>query len=440
MPPPKTRRRPIGFPEARSGNSEGQPAPREEDEQGIGWDDVGMVPEEEANTEGELEDLNIHPIGMDRHSDSPNPMSPCQAAYLDRAVDEQVNNQEPDSVVSVLAEVPSAQPATLPPRGGISPPRRVVTWASSAHAPHRARQERDAEGASVSTTAPPISLPSPASFVSSSSFSGTGRSILRLRSPPKAARIPASRRRPPPCDQSSKPLFTIRVETPPTVEFTAPTPPPLEDSQPFTPSLDSSQFQDADEPMPLIESWADIMEREDAQQSAPAASVSATLATIPAPVAAINAAAASLSELQTPAVSTAGLSLVPPTSATPAPPVQSVTAIPGVLHLEAPTGASTAVVDSRRLLTDDDITHGVRLASTADADVIVNSLMSSFRTSQSREELTRLVSLMLDILWDTSVFLRERISVARLQEQSSDDILDEVMRQLQRFVGKRSKE
>jgi len=67
-------------------------------------------------------------------------------------------------------------------------------------------------------------------------------------------------------------------------------------------------------------------------------------------------------------------------------------------------------------------------------------LMNSFRTTESREELTRLVSLMLDILRDTSLFLRERISVARLREESSDDILNEVMRQLQHFVGKRSKD
>jgi len=380
-----------------------------------------MVPEEETNAE-ELEDPNVHPISMDRHSDSPNPLSPRQAANLDRGVEEVIfNNQEPDSEASILIEVPSAQPATSLSRVGTSPPRRVVTWASSAHVSHRSRQERGEEGAFVPITAPPMSLPSPASFVSSSSLSGPGHGILRLRAPPKAARVPASRRRPPPCDQSTKLLFAIRVDTPPTVEFTAPTPPILDDSQPFTPALDSSQFQDADEPMPLVGTWADIMELEDARQSAAAAAVSAALATIPAPVDAINAAVTTPSEPPTPAVTTAGLSLVPPTSATLALPVQSVTAIPGVLHFEAPTGASAAVIDSRRLLTDDDITHGVRLASSADADVIVNSLMSSFRTSESREGLTRLVSLMLDILRDTSVFLRERISVARLCEEPDDD-------------------
>ena len=225
----------------------------------------------------------------------------------------------------------------------------------------------------------------------------TGRGILRLRAPLKAACVPASRQRPPPCDSLPKPLFAIQVTPPPTVEFTAPTPPILDDSQPFTPSLDSSQFQDADEPTPLTGTWAEIMEQEDAQQSAATAAVSAALATLPAPVAAINTAATILPEPQAPVVSTAEPLPVPPTSVAPALSVQSTIAIPGVMHLETPTGISAAIVgppvDSRRLLTDDDITHGVPLASVANADIIVNSLMGSFRTSYSREQLTHLVSL-----------------------------------------------
>jgi len=127
------------------------------------------------------------------------------------------------------------------------------------------------------------------------------------------------------------------------------------------------------------------------------------------------------------------ISLAPPT-----------VAIPGVMHIGTPVGASAAVIDpqpdTRRLLTDDDITHGVRLASTIDADVIVSTLLSSFRTTYTREELTHIVGLILDVLRDTCVFLRERISVARLREELSDDILNDIMRQLLRYVGGRPRE
>ena len=57
-----------------------------------------MVPEVEGIAEEEMEDLNVQPVGMDRHSDSPNPVSPHQAAYLDIAVDEQLGSNEPDSL------------------------------------------------------------------------------------------------------------------------------------------------------------------------------------------------------------------------------------------------------------------------------------------------------------------------------------------------------
>jgi len=102
------------------------------------------------------------------------------------------------------------------------------------------------------------------------------------------------------------------------------------------------------------------------------------------------------------------------------------------MHLGTPASASAAAVEPQP--------DGVRLASTADADIIVNSLLSSFRTTYARKELTHLVSLMLDVLRDTSVFLRERISVARLREEPSDDILNEIMRQLLRYIGGRPRD
>jgi len=52
-----------------------------------------------------------------------------------------------------------------------------------------------------------------------------------------------------------------------------------------------------------------------------------------------------------------------------------------------------------------------------------------------REELLHIVQLLFDLQRDTSVFLMERISVAHLTDQPSDDILDEVIRLLQRFIS-----
>jgi len=294
----------------------------EEDHEGVGWDESGMAPEVEGRAEEEMEDLNVQPVGMDVHSDSPIPMSPRQAASLDRAVEEAIfNNQEPDSITSVLVEVPSTQPAISPPPMQTEPslPRRVVVRALSAGGRGARPKVRDSKkpGQHTPTGVPPLDF-LPPTTESFSAFTGaTGRGILRLRAPPKVARVPAPRRRPPPCSLLPRPAFTIRVSPPPTVEFTAPTPPILEDSQPFTPSLDSSRFQDVDEPTPLTGTWAEIMEREEAQESDAAAAVSAALATLPAPVAAINAAAATLPEPQTPMVPTVMSFPIPPTMAAP---------------------------------------------------------------------------------------------------------------------------
>ena len=51
-----------------------------------------------------------------------------------------------------------------------------------------------------------------------------------------------------------------------------------------------------------------------------------------------------------------------------------------------------------------------------------------------RPQLLHIVQLLLDLLRDTSGFLTERIFVARLANQSSDEILDEVVRLLRRFT------
>jgi len=52
----------------------------------------------------------------------------------------------------------------------------------------------------------------------------------------------------------------------------------------------------------------------------------------------------------------------------------------------------------------------------------------------TREQLLHIMQLLFDVQRDTSVFLTERITVARLTDQSSDEILDEILSLLRRFT------
>jgi len=243
------------------------------------------------------------------------------------------------------------------------------------------------------------------------------------------------------------PQLSIPVPLVPTVEFTASTP-PLEDSQLFASQSETSQFQDADEDYrPLTGSWGDIVEQEEQANSAAAAAVSAVLASLPIPVAAINAAAGDTT--MSPVVTTATVESPP---ATPIPIAslllsssttvsESTVKLPRVSTGKSGTmGASPAATaatapDTRRLLQDMDIMYAIRLAPAPDAEVTTDALLTSFRSTMSCEELLHIVQLLFDLQWDTSVFLTEGIAVARPTDQLSDDILDEITRLLRRFIG-----
>ena len=93
-----------------------------------------------------------------------------------------------------------------------------------------------------------------------------------------------------------------------------------------------------------------------------------------------------------------------------------------------------AAPDSRRQLDDGDITYAIRLAPTPNANTITDALLASYRTPLTRPQLLHIVQLLLDLLRDTAGFLTERIFVARLSDQSSDEILDEIVRLLSRFT------
>jgi len=105
--------------------------------------------------------------------------------------------------------------------------------------------------------------------------------------------------------------------------------------------------------------------------------------------------------------------------------------------VEAPgasTGEARTATVSTAAATSADITYAVRLVPTPDADAVTDALYSSFRTTMTRDQLLHTVQLLFDLQQDTSVFLTERITVARLTDQPSDEILDEVLRLLRRFT------
>ena len=99
------------------------------------------------------------------------------------------------------------------------------------------------------------------------------------------------------------------------------------------------------------------MEGEDARETAAAAAVSAALATLPIPVAATNVTTATVTGPQAPSMPTAVSHLISSTVAVPISLAPSTVAIPGVMHIGTPVGASAAVIDpqpdTRRLLTDE---------------------------------------------------------------------------------------
>jgi len=212
-------------------------------------DDLGMAHEIVVNLEEEVEDLNADLLTTDRESDSPQPMSSREEAAMDIF--------EPDSVLSedtdadILRVVPSTQPVS--PR---TPPQRVTRRYSE----HRVARSR----------LPP---PPPAS-ASTPDFPATGmsggRGILCLHAPPKSARTPALRRRPPPCSALPLPQWTFTVRDTPIVEFRAETPTVLDPtSEPGNRLPLTDVFQDTDEDLrPLTGFWAEIIEREEREAAA----------------------------------------------------------------------------------------------------------------------------------------------------------------------------
>jgi len=269
-----------------------------------------------------------------------------------------------------------------------------------------------------------------------------------LKAPPRMTDEPALGRRHPSTDEPPTPRWEIPVPPTPLVVYRAPTP-PLEDSQLFSSQPESSQFANADEDFrPLTGRWSDIVEEEErATVAAAAAAVSAALATLPLPVENINVTVSAPSA----SVEVSTTPVEPPRAA----PMSIASLLLGqaAMRAEATVAASVATTDvtrtvtsvsaaavapaapdSRRQLDDGDITYAIRLAPTPNANTITDALLASYRTPLTRPQLLHIVQLLIDLLRDTAGFLTERIFVARLADQPSDEILDEIVRLLRRFA------
>ena len=274
-----------GFPEAGTGTSQSQPPPPEDDASGVGWDDSGMAPEvADVVLAEEYEDLNVHPVTMDRTSDSPRPTSPSQAAALDRSLVVTIDNDGPD-VDSVEFEMNFL--STQPLEFAQDAPAPEPTPGPSTDARQVERRVRGdwkdlGSGSAPSDTHAEATVMPPPASPGSKSRRPRGRGLLRIKMPYKTTDEPAVGRRPLSMDEPPTPQWEIPVPPTPLVTYRAPTP-PLEDSQLFSSQPESSQFTDADEDFrPLTGRWSDIVEEEE-RATAAAAAVSAALATLPLP-------------------------------------------------------------------------------------------------------------------------------------------------------------
>jgi len=381
------------------------PAPKEDDAAGIGWDKSGMIPEEAIPTAEGYEDPDTQPITMDVTTDSPQPMSPNQADASDEAVLVTIRNDGRDagSVSVDLGDVPSSKQATPPAsRTRKSRPRERTS-----------RPREETRTVELTNTAPQtmsastMATPPPSTSHESETRLPKGRGILRLKAPPKVGRDPTPARQPPPVVDLPLPQWAIYVPPPPTST------PPLENSQLFASQPESSQMQSLDEDYrPLVGTWGDIVEREEQAASAATAAVSAALATLLEPVAIINATAC---ETPTPPVITtvpaiivtvapmpiaslllgwsttaASTTTVSATVTEPTAGVSSSSAGGASAATVSSAAAASAAPDARRLLNDQDITYAVRLAPAPDAAITTDALMTSFRTTMIRVQLSHL--------------------------------------------------
>ena len=433
-------RRPEGMPEAQEGPGTYQPAPVEDDQLVGGQDGQELGMEIDVNLGDEYEDLNADTNQWDVKTDSPHPHSPTAADALDYCVLGQ--EPPPGAPFDVLREVPSTQPETPSTTKGASARR------------HRSRSRRQATERTRSAQ-PPTALTPPTSTASAPILTLTeqgyaaGRGILRLRAPPKLARTPAPRRRPPPCGNLPEPQWVIPVVPTPVVTYRALTPEP-ENRLPETPE----QFADGDEDLrPLEGRWVDIVDREIQEgtaviSTAPevtwavgaptvAASTVTTVVTMAlnAPTTVTEVSQVGIrSDSPTVIASTPGASQ-PESGLAPIAPVGSTSGPLAAVAAPPLLSATPSQTDLRPVLRFSDIAYAVRLSQAGQTEQVADSLLDNFETRRTREELIFAIRAMSALLRDVGAFLRERVVGARLVHEPLQSVHNDLVGALDRFMG-----
>ena len=163
----------------------------------------------------EYEDLNVHPVTMDRTSDSPHPTSPSQAAALDRSLVVTIDNDGPD-VDSVEFEMNflSTQPLEFAQDAPASEPTPKPSKDTRKVEKH-SKGNRKSQGASSvpSDTRARATVAPPLASLGSKSRRSRGRGLLRLKAPPRMTDEPAVGRRHPPTDEPPTPRWDCLLYT-----------------------------------------------------------------------------------------------------------------------------------------------------------------------------------------------------------------------------------
>jgi len=398
-----------------------------------------------VNIEEEVEDLNPDLVTMDRQSDSPRPASPNFAAALERCIAADPT-YEMGTEFDVLTIVPSTQPPSSP-----TPLRRVTRG--------RVGTQDDRFRRPVQPLTP---VPEPAAQATAR---GRGRGILRLPAPPKLARMPASRRRPPVCGTLPPPAqWALQVPEPPVVEYRALTPIGLEQDPeqgnrlPLTPE----GLQDVDY-RPLTGSCADIVAREEQEQAAAAAAAMSTLVVPPnvpslvqpttAPTPMLTVTSAMLSATAKPLFSVVVATSSRPTVSSgaalqtpiPIPVAQATVDTPDVSaigttiarggSMEPPVTTSASQSDRRPILRLADVAYAVRVTQVGQADHFADTLLRRFQTARSRSQLFLIIQSMSAMLHDVGSFLRERVVLAQLSDEPLQEVLDDITRLLAHYMA-----
>ena len=106
------------------------------------------------------------------------------------------------------------------------------------------------------------------------------------------------------------------------------------------------------------------------------------------------------------------------------------------MSLRSPTtGALASAPSTRPLLRFADIAYAVRLTPAGEPERVVNSLLASFQTERTHEELLFAVRAMYALLRDVGMFLRERVVLTHISDEPAQRALDDIIRFLDRYMG-----